>query len=582
MTARPRPKLPPQATGHGHAHRRLRLAVEPTVLAGRARCWRCGDRIRPGEPWDLGHVDGDPTRYAGPEHRACNRATSGRRPVLVAVQEPPEPEGLSPADPRWDVPWLAGLRRPPADSSWPRLMSTPHVRAVDSLGREFCRWAEKREGRKLRWWQRLAAARILEVDADGRLVWDQVILTVSRQSGKSWLLREIFLWRMHQTDRFGEPQDILHTGNNLAVCMEVQRAARIWAKRWPDDYQVIESNGKEKIERLEDGSRWLVFAKTAVYGWSGSLAAVDEAWDVKLAVVEEGLEPTMAEREQAQLLLVSTAHRQTTSLMLSRRRLALAALEDGDGPLLLEWSAPPGSPLDDLRTWRTASPHWSPKRQEVISRQLSSALENTLEDPTEPDPIASFRSQWLNEWPTKLADPVGKTEDLLPPGLWADRVVTDTHSSGPVWVALEDDFGFGAAVAVVGRLPDGRLEVDGWLTADWDSAIADVARLEWPIRELLVGASLLDRVPPEMTPRPRPVGSTQTRVGLALLRDLVAGAQLVHDEITGEIDGAFASTQVRTTMAGLIMSSSSHSHLVRAVVWAIGAAHRPTPVPAVR
>jgi hypothetical protein len=562
------------------SHKVLRSQLEPGVLAGRARCVRCGERIRPGEPWDLGHVDGDPSRYAGPEHRRCNRATAGRRPVLVVVTPEPEPSGIAANDPRWAVPWLP--RRVPADSSWPRLMSVPHARAVGSLGPEFIRWAERRSGRRLRWWQRLAANRILEVDAEGALCWEAVILSVPRQLGKSWLLRELALWRIQQADRFGEEQTVIHTGNNLSVCLEVQRPARQWAKQWPDDYQVLEANGKERIERLACGSRWLVFAKGAVYGYGASLALVDEGWDVKLSYVEEGLEPTQAERAQAQLLLVSTAHRKTTSLMLSRRRLALGDLERGQGTLLLEWSAPPEAALDDVRAWRTASAHWTPRREELIARQLASALENTLEDPTEPDPIASFRSQWLNEWPTKLADPVGKTEELLPPGLWADRVVPGVASGGPVWVAIEDDYGFGAAVAVVGRLEDGRLEVDGWLCADWDTAVADVQRLARPIRELLVGASLLDRVPAEMTPRPRPVGSTQTRIGLALLRDLVAGAQLVHDEVTGEIDGAFGSTQVRTTMAGLIMSSSSHSHLVRAVVWAIGAAHRPAPVPAIR
>jgi hypothetical protein len=50
-------------------------------------------------------------------------------------------------------------------------------------------------------------------------------------------------------------------------------------------------------------------AKEAVYGYSVSLGAVDEAWKVRGSSVDEGLTPTMAEREQPQLLLVSTAHR---------------------------------------------------------------------------------------------------------------------------------------------------------------------------------------------------------------------------------------------------------------------------------
>ena len=90
----------------------------------------------------------------------------------------------------------------------------------------------------------------------------------------------------------------------------------------PKIFRVREVNGQEEIEFLEDGSRWMLRAKEAVYGYSVSMGAADEAWKVRASSIEEGLEPTMVERAQPQLLLVSTAHRLATSLMLGRRRLA--------------------------------------------------------------------------------------------------------------------------------------------------------------------------------------------------------------------------------------------------------------------
>ena len=114
------------------------------------------------------------------------------------------------------------------------------------------------------------ATRLLEVDATGELVWETVVWTMARQLGKSWLLRELCLWRIHQGDRFGEPQDVLHTGKDVAVCKEVQRPARSWAKARPDVYKVREVNGQEEIEFLDgrfavdaagEGSRVRVFGQ---------------------------------------------------------------------------------------------------------------------------------------------------------------------------------------------------------------------------------------------------------------------------------------------------------------------------------
>lgn len=63
---------------YGRAHQELRARWQSVVDAGHGVCVRCGRPIMPGEPWDLGHDDLDSSKYAGPEHRAHNRATNGR------------------------------------------------------------------------------------------------------------------------------------------------------------------------------------------------------------------------------------------------------------------------------------------------------------------------------------------------------------------------------------------------------------------------------------------------------------------------------------------------------------------------
>jgi len=67
------------ARGYGRAHQLLRSEWKKKVDAGGVNCARCGDRIEPGSPWDLGHDDEDRTRYWGPEHRRCNRQTGTHR-----------------------------------------------------------------------------------------------------------------------------------------------------------------------------------------------------------------------------------------------------------------------------------------------------------------------------------------------------------------------------------------------------------------------------------------------------------------------------------------------------------------------
>jgi len=65
------------ARGYGSAHQARRRRWGTRIYSGEeVNCARCGHPILAGQAWDLGHVDGDKSRYQGPEHRRCNRATA--------------------------------------------------------------------------------------------------------------------------------------------------------------------------------------------------------------------------------------------------------------------------------------------------------------------------------------------------------------------------------------------------------------------------------------------------------------------------------------------------------------------------
>lgn len=84
-----------QQRGYGKDHEAERARWTPLVATGNVKCWRCGDYIEAGAAWDLGHDDQDRSKYRGPEHVGCNRATSGRTACEVTVVCGPPCSGKS-------------------------------------------------------------------------------------------------------------------------------------------------------------------------------------------------------------------------------------------------------------------------------------------------------------------------------------------------------------------------------------------------------------------------------------------------------------------------------------------------------
>lgn len=578
----------PYADPYGAPHQARRRAM----LRPGAVCHLCGapaNELDHVPPIALHrHVEGSGCCRSLPACAECQRRqgaelgymghnTTPQPPALVDddYQWAPSP---GPSSAVWDAcPWLEPLRDVPDGARWPRFMTGPHPAAVGSFGPDAVEWLRTVAGLGLRWWQRLVLLRALEHDAAGVLVWLDALLSTSRQSGKSTWLRAASTWRLHQAERFGEPQTILHTGKDLPVCKEVQLPAQAWALA--RDYPVRQQNGNEQITEPLTGSRWIIRGKGSVYGYPSSLVLVDEAWGVAPDVVEDGLEPTMAERFSPQLVMASTAHRRASVLYPTRRVAALDELAAPQSTLLVEWSVPRDVEIADRDAWRAASPHWSAGRERLLEARLRRVESGQSLDPDEDDPYESFLAQYLNVWPVRAGPRSG--ERLLPDKAW-DALQATLETPGPVWVAVEDNYGEGAAVAVVAALEGDRYELDGWTVDSWDAAKADVARIaeSRPISRLLVGAAVWQRVG-EIRPRPARAGATETRVGLALLRELVHAGRLAHD-VTPDLDEQIAGARVRPVPGGgLTLISTRRSDVLRAAVWALREAQYRAPRPAI-
>jgi hypothetical protein len=505
---------------------------------------------------------------------ATHKRKGGRPPPLLVVEA--DPDGFDVDHPVWDrASWLDDLREVPADGWWPRLMTIPHPDAVGTLGDEVTKWAKAEYGISLHWCQRLFNARLLEVDDQGDLVWPRAMLSESRQSGKSTDVRMLCDWRMHQADRFGEAQVIMHTADTLQHAEDLQALCYLRAEERGE--RVRRAAGSVGIYLPDGQGSWMVRSGPGVVGSSVSLGVADEAHGVKVRTITQNLEPTLVERANAQLLLVSTAHTECTELMPMYRVDGLQQLGEPNDLLMLEWSASADLGIGDMVAWRQASPHWSKRREQ----RISSAAVQALALPEHHEVRYGFGCQYLNRWP--VSDSRQPGERLLLPGAWT-RCIGHVPAAGPGWCAIEDNRGTGAAAAFVAVGASGVLEVDGLALDSWEQALVWARKFvdAAPGSRVVVGASMRDAVPRDFPGRAqlRRAGSSETRKALSLLRSLVAEGKVVHEDrpdLARQVDDA----RVRPVDGGLGLITGPRSDLLRAALWALWFAQKPPAAPRV-
>ncbi|WP_300235203.1 HNH endonuclease [Aeromicrobium sp.] len=486
----------------------------------------------------------------------------------------PKPPTGDPVDVRpellWDsvalreYPWLTEIVDNVAeDASPPLYMSRPPADAVDSYGSAACEWIEAEQGITLRWWQRLAITRQLEHRADGTLCCETFVETAPRRAGKSVRMRGTTLWRM--ADPLGlfrvEPQLVMHTGSDMAICREIQRGAWRWAEA--RGWEVTRANGKESVESV-DGDRWLVRSQDGVYGYDVTVGLVDEAWDVKPDTLTEGLEPATLERHMPQIGITSTAHRRATSLM--RGKISTALAVDDPSVVLLVWAAPAGADPGDPEVWRAASPHWSEHRRRLIASKYEAALAGQADPQADdPDPLAGFSSQYLNIW--RLSErTVAAGDPVTDPESWG-TLTAEVPDGPPVTAAIESWFAAGVSLGVawrVGARVVVRVTDHASVAAARDALAATGYRGKVTVGSSLTADPALARV--RVEPGEKPVGESVTA-----LKGLLREGVLAHDG-GAHLTGQTLALRTKAAPSGITVISRERADAVKVAVWAATAA----------
>jgi hypothetical protein len=290
-------------------------------------------------------------------------------------------------------------------------------------------------------------------------------------------------------------------------------------------------------------------------------------------VVDEGMEPSIMERLQPQLLITSTAHRKATPLMRRRIAAAMEGMGEDFETLLMLWCAPADADITDEAVWRAASPHWSEHRRKLISGKVERALRGEADpEADDPDPIEGLRAQYLNTWPEAAQRATG--EPVFDADDWEALGGFTPNGIPPAVAAVENWFAEGVSVCLATRLPDGKVGVTVKNFPDVTSA-GEFA-MGSGAQTVLAGKALAGD--------PALQGSTPVsqvvRLALVDLQRFANEGTFCHDGSPEVTEQALALRRVKTPDGQRVISAGRMDAL-KAVSFAVDVARRPPETSAV-
>jgi phage terminase large subunit-like protein len=304
-------------------------------------------------------------------------------------------------------------------------------------------------------WQQHVADVVLELEADGSLVYNEWNLLVGRQEGKTELKFALAVSRLTAMVQTHGPQRVTYTMQNRKKArtrLERDYAPRLRAAA---GFREIEAKSRQRptrrtdwrlgmnsgVEAIQFGpDSWLQIdtpSRTADgHGDTLDQGLIDEAFAHEDDTVEAGMEPAMLTRRDAQLGVLSAAGDGRSKYLyrkLLRGRKLVEAGADA-GVAYFEWSAPDDAEPGDPETWRACCPALG---FTVAEAKIEALWRKALEGGAEA--IDTFRRAYLCQWPEVPVLDDDVQHGVIPAAPWTAAADIGHRAAGRLRYALDVD-----------------------------------------------------------------------------------------------------------------------------------------------
>jgi hypothetical protein len=242
------------------------------------------------------------------------------------------------------------------------------------------------------------------------------------------------------------------------------------------------------------------------------------------------------------------------------------------------WGAPSGSEDSDLEVWKAASPHWTTDREEMLLDKYTAALKGEVDlEFDDQDPMASFRSQYLNTWLLRDIERPPPGTPVVTEDVWEAIEVLAVPPGPPDTVAVEGWYSDGVSVLAAWNR-GGLITVtsSSHATAALAAAMAASYGAAAPVQ---VGKSLLAVEPALGALWHEPAQGT-TQAAVKELGRLVSEGSLRHAD-SEELTAQVMALRTQPAPDGPRLVSKRRADAVKALAWAVAQAKAVPEVPAV-